>query len=237
MYDTTLGRFISRDPIGVWGEPRDFGNAYEYVGDEPSAWSDAYGLGQQVVVGAIKYGKDSTDAVDKDLMKSTTHCKSYSAVDFYNCVNNKYVACMKSSTKATEAEKKKECCIEKLVRDGHSLAGLGGQEGFDKIKDKIPTLKNELCPDAVIVEAGCYGYDYTKHEIYVTHIELAMLLTQSGGTYKGWAGGTQGLYPDVSPSTPKNPNEENKAFETPISPGESREKVKEKFDKVKRVET
>ena len=42
--DTGLGRFTGRDTIGTWGEQLNFGNAYSYVGNRPSAFADPYGL-------------------------------------------------------------------------------------------------------------------------------------------------------------------------------------------------
>ncbi len=34
-YDSKTGRFISRDPIGTWGDAVNMGNAYTYVGNDP----------------------------------------------------------------------------------------------------------------------------------------------------------------------------------------------------------
>ena len=34
-YDPAEGRFLSRDPIGVWGDANNLGNAYAYVADNP----------------------------------------------------------------------------------------------------------------------------------------------------------------------------------------------------------
>jgi len=34
-YDPTLGRFLQRDPIGIWGDGINFGNGYGYVGEDP----------------------------------------------------------------------------------------------------------------------------------------------------------------------------------------------------------
>src|SRR5690606_20929431 len=43
-YSPELGRFVSRDPIGVWGDVVNFGNGYGYVGNAPAALSDDMGL-------------------------------------------------------------------------------------------------------------------------------------------------------------------------------------------------
>lgn len=42
--DPVLGRFISMDPIGAWGDPAAAGNGYGYVGDSPVTGTDPSGL-------------------------------------------------------------------------------------------------------------------------------------------------------------------------------------------------
>jgi RHS repeat-associated protein len=42
--DPYLGRFITRDRIGVWGDPGNFGNAYNYAGFDPGSWVDPFGM-------------------------------------------------------------------------------------------------------------------------------------------------------------------------------------------------
>ncbi len=42
--DPTTGRFTTRDPIGVWTDPRNLGNGYAYVGGNPWSRLDPYGL-------------------------------------------------------------------------------------------------------------------------------------------------------------------------------------------------
>lgn len=39
-----LGRFISRDPIGMWGDAGNLGNAFTYTGNNPATWTDPMGL-------------------------------------------------------------------------------------------------------------------------------------------------------------------------------------------------
>ena len=43
-YSTELSRFLSRDPIGNWGDPGNFGNAYAYAGNNPLSYTDPFGL-------------------------------------------------------------------------------------------------------------------------------------------------------------------------------------------------
>jgi RHS repeat-associated protein len=42
-YDPNEGRFLSRDPIGVWGDTSNLGNAYAYVMDDPINLRDPSG--------------------------------------------------------------------------------------------------------------------------------------------------------------------------------------------------
>ncbi len=44
QYDPIHGRFISRDPLGIWGDPLNLGNAFTYVGNNPWSRIDPYGL-------------------------------------------------------------------------------------------------------------------------------------------------------------------------------------------------
>jgi hypothetical protein len=38
-----LGRFLQRDPIGIWGDPGNYGNGYAYVGGDPENGRDPSG--------------------------------------------------------------------------------------------------------------------------------------------------------------------------------------------------
>lgn len=44
-YSPVLGRFMSRDPVGIWSDVNNLGNGYAYVGDNPATWADPYGTG------------------------------------------------------------------------------------------------------------------------------------------------------------------------------------------------
>ena len=43
-YHPTLGRWMQPDPIGAWGDPQAFGNAYGYGASSPVQYGDPYGL-------------------------------------------------------------------------------------------------------------------------------------------------------------------------------------------------
>jgi RHS repeat-associated protein len=42
-YDSVEGRFLTRDPIGIWGDPVNLGAPTTYVGNNPWSYRDAYG--------------------------------------------------------------------------------------------------------------------------------------------------------------------------------------------------
>jgi RHS repeat-associated protein len=43
-YDPVRGRFLQRDPIGIWTDEANLGNGYTYVGNNPLSWTDPLGL-------------------------------------------------------------------------------------------------------------------------------------------------------------------------------------------------
>lgn len=42
--DPSVGRFTTRDTIGIWGDPSNLGNSYTYVGNNPQTFVDPFGL-------------------------------------------------------------------------------------------------------------------------------------------------------------------------------------------------
>ena len=44
-YDPVQGRFLNRDPLGIWGDSTNVGNGYTYVGNNPVNYYDPLGLG------------------------------------------------------------------------------------------------------------------------------------------------------------------------------------------------
>lgn len=49
-YSPYLGRFLQRDPIGLWGDERNAGNGYAYVAHDPGSLVDPFGLWGNVVI-------------------------------------------------------------------------------------------------------------------------------------------------------------------------------------------
>jgi hypothetical protein len=238
MFDSTQGRFLQRDRFRADGM-----NLYAayFVPDatDPSGWKKEAELGQQVIVGAIKGGRTSTDQGDKDVQdeykdkkirpeeKVAIDCLSYGAKDFYDCLKKKYDSCRDKLKGKPEAEVQKKCCIRKLVQLGHATAGLGGQEGFDKLRpEQVKELKKMMCKGATILVAGCKAFD--NQGPYAPHLGLALLLTESGGTYQGYPGLVGGVWPW---ETPEGDAKKNKMTSIPVTPGEKEAQVREKMEK------
>jgi RHS repeat-associated protein len=62
-YSPYLGRFLQRDPIGIWGDPANEGNGYAYCGGSPVVRSDPSGtrtfevsVRKESVHGSVEYG-------------------------------------------------------------------------------------------------------------------------------------------------------------------------------------
>ncbi|MBI4470665.1 MAG: RHS repeat-associated core domain-containing protein, partial [Acidobacteria bacterium] len=51
FYDPARGRFLQRDPIGIWTDRANLGNGYTYVGNNPLTWTDPLGLRIRIVKG------------------------------------------------------------------------------------------------------------------------------------------------------------------------------------------
>jgi RHS repeat-associated protein len=65
-----LGRFLSRDTIGVWGDPGNFGNGYAYAGNNPGTAVDPFGRApgdpfNGIDVGLIDKSTGNPSLIDK----------------------------------------------------------------------------------------------------------------------------------------------------------------------------
>jgi RHS repeat-associated protein len=62
VYDPVMARFLSRDPVGVWGDALNLGGAYCFVGNNPTLWRDPTGLTIWVMIAERKVEKDKRGA-------------------------------------------------------------------------------------------------------------------------------------------------------------------------------
>lgn len=90
--DPRSGRFITRDTIGTWGDPLEFGNAYAYAGNSPFGNVDPFGTSssqtKKVVKGVAKIVKEGYGAYGRRLKSALEADKLRAARDI---VRNGYV--------------------------------------------------------------------------------------------------------------------------------------------------
>ena len=220
-------------------------------------------MGIRVVVGAIKY-KNSKDPGDRAIAaaeEGVYTVKSLSAADFFKGLQKAVLDCQKEKRikkidreelaeelqlpeaerevleeleEAADEEVSDACCIEQLTVDGHASAGLGGEQGFDKLtKSQKADLQDWLCPNATIIIEGCFAFDFTRAEVpvYAYHLELALLLSKKGGTYRGFKGETAGRHPETFPVDQEEGQGREDMTKVSIRKGATRKEVEDLFRK------
>ncbi|MCB2157045.1 hypothetical protein KQI84_19380 [bacterium] len=84
-YDPETGRFITRDPIGIWGDPLNLGNGYTYTGNNPWSYVDPWGLrGWAAACGAriLASADGFVNSLESDLAIYTVGAAVYGGAHF-----------------------------------------------------------------------------------------------------------------------------------------------------------
>jgi RHS repeat-associated protein len=82
-YDAETGRFLQRDPIGIWGDGVGLGNGYAYVGNDLANLTDPYGEKVDIDVKDVPCTKE-----DQDFCKAACISQGYTDGRAISC---KYV--------------------------------------------------------------------------------------------------------------------------------------------------
>lgn len=199
-YDINQGRWISPDQASS-----PFYDLFDYVSAAIVQRTDSSGLGITVKVASLndpKLNPDfSDDAVEKAAIKLAGGNASRSPTQFFNIIYSAWLQCIASGKSAGE------CCVDKIVRYGHSSAGFGGGHGSvlgasaDPVTGVVTTeerpwgylstsqatfLQRIMCKDASIVNWTCYGLDIGWDSWADPFYGLIELLLYSGGEYHGF---------------------------------------------------
>jgi len=73
--DLRMGRFLSRDGIGEWGDPTELGNGYTFAGNNPWSFTDPMGgkVPKTVLKEFFQKGDQPTEAQFGSLIDSLLH--------------------------------------------------------------------------------------------------------------------------------------------------------------------
>jgi RHS repeat-associated protein len=87
--DPAAGRWVSRDPLGIWGDAGQIGNAYSFCGNDPVNGVDPSGLG---VAGVIERGGKAVDAAGRGEIFDTLWQIGAATMEFVPFMPNPYSA-------------------------------------------------------------------------------------------------------------------------------------------------
>jgi RHS repeat-associated protein len=76
-YDAGFGRFIQRDPIGMWGDSRNAGNAVAFVSSDPANSTDAYGLQGRTRYAGVNPPRSAPSTITVRIDRGTTITVGY----------------------------------------------------------------------------------------------------------------------------------------------------------------
>jgi RHS repeat-associated protein len=137
--DPTVGRFISRDPLGMWGDAVSLGNGMQYAGANPWTWSDPSGL--KAIDGSGNPGLTPRYWWDPPWKRE----------EMLPCFAEPEEGATNGPTDSESAERPEEKSEEKegwLARTGRYLKGLFlGSDVATPVQDAMDTLKQPV-PEA-----------------------------------------------------------------------------------------
>lgn len=143
-YDPIGGRFVSRDSIGTWGDPAEFGNGYSYVGNAPWSWIDPWGEGRNPGGAGGLHPKGAKEIVEviKDLQRVGKGAKRLREWQgHWNRFRKKQKAVEKMRESIKKMPKKTRKQLEKAIEKQQKW--LDGHE--KEMRQKWPDLMEILC--------------------------------------------------------------------------------------------
>jgi RHS repeat-associated protein len=163
-YSVELGRFLTRDPLGVWGDGLNGGNEYGYVGNRPLSRGDRYGL--QTDEELKKWAEESaeTDVLPQDreeykelIIANRKALKRYQSALEEECAAKRQWA---------EWEKSKAGELLRFIvscGDPDPTSGNGGGKNLDRARP-VPSGRPKV-PESLHDALGDYVTDKLKPDL------------------------------------------------------------------------
>jgi RHS repeat-associated protein len=144
-YDTQLGRFISRDPIGTWTDKVNLGNGYAYVGNNPSTRLDASGDSWACLVCAACIGVALVPVAGEALEIAEAAEAATAAAEVFSGAHGVIVTCECIKECEECGEKLGEACQRQKAAGG-AEPGTGGAESPDHAQEpgNLPLPQPEM---------------------------------------------------------------------------------------------
>ena len=163
-YHPRIGRFLTYDPIGIWGDANEWGNGYSYVADRPTTGSDPLGLVGLLRPNGTEPAPDTKYLKywNSDTVRTSNNCYSYAFNDTEpNSPNSK---------------------PEPGKKHGNSISSLGGYSEA-KIADRI---KKDVDRNNREIEKEKKAKGTNKSKIVFVHLKNCEKICDCG-TYKVYA--------------------------------------------------
>jgi len=207
-FDSIEGRFITRDSVGIWGDPGNWGNGYAYVGDCPTTRTDPYGRVQWVdpkwdakhsrtACEAARNAEKSGETVKFKIFIGTVHNDIKGGMD-----SEASTAGSEGYVVFTYYQNPNGAAGIEVPRDGRwnsrasKQCGISGKSCVEEIivsghnRDPMWNIANSLkntdfCPDCHIWMAGCStAGDSSQNLANDTHCTVhGSLVTLSAGAW------------------------------------------------------